>query len=94
VDLLVEAHVEAPAQIVLDLDDTDDPVHGNQENHFFHGHYREYCYLPLYIFCGEHLLCAPVAFQHRFGRRSTGRSATHRSSHSSVLARGQDRVAR
>ena len=58
VDIFVEAHPEAPAQIVLDLDDTDDPVHGNQENRFFHGYYREYCYLPLYIFCGEHLLCA------------------------------------
>ncbi|HET8563304.1 MAG TPA: IS1380 family transposase [Candidatus Binatia bacterium] len=58
VDIFLEAHPEAPAQIVLDLDDTDDPVHGNQENRFFHGYYREYCYLPLYIFCGEHLLCA------------------------------------
>jgi Transposase DDE domain group 1 len=58
VDIFLEAHAEAPAQIVLDLDDTDDPVHGNQENRFFHGYYREYCYLPLYIFCGEHLLSA------------------------------------
>lgn len=58
IDLLIEAYGEAPAQIVLDLDDTDDPVHGNQQNRFFHGYYREYCYLPLYIFCGEHLLCA------------------------------------
>lgn len=58
VDLFVEAHSAAPAQIVLDVDDTDDPVHGRQENRFFHGYYREYCYLPLYIFCGEHLLCA------------------------------------
>lgn len=58
VDIFLEAHAEVPAQIVLDLDDTDDPVHGNQENRFFHGYYREYCYLPLYIFCGEHLLCA------------------------------------
>ena len=52
IDVFLEAHAEAPAQIVLDLDDTDDPVHGNQENRFFHGYYREYCYLPLYIFCG------------------------------------------
>jgi hypothetical protein len=58
VDLFLEAHAAAPEQIVLDLDDTDDPVHGNQENRFFHGYYREYCYLPLYIFSGEHLLCA------------------------------------
>ncbi len=58
VDLFVQAHAEAPQQIVLDLDATDDPVHGRQEGGFFHGYYREYCYLPLYIFCGEHLLCA------------------------------------
>jgi len=58
VDLFVEAHAEAPAQIVLDLDATDDPLHGNQEGRFFHGYYRHYCYLPLYIFCGEFLLCA------------------------------------
>jgi hypothetical protein len=57
-DLFVEAHTEVPAEIILDLDDTDDPLHGNQENRFFHGFYREYCYLPLYIFCGEHLLCS------------------------------------
>ena len=58
VELFLEAHPEAPRQIVLDLDATDDPLHGNQEGRFFHGYYREYCYLPLYIFCGEFLLCA------------------------------------
>jgi len=47
-----------PAQIVLDLDSTDDPLHGRQEGRFFHGYYGGYCYLPLYIFCGEHLLAA------------------------------------
>jgi hypothetical protein len=47
-----------PEEIVLDLDATDDPTHGNQEGRFFHGYYRCYCYLPLYVFCGEHLLCA------------------------------------
>ncbi len=40
------------------MDATDDPIHGQQEGRFFHGYYRRYCYLPLYIFCGEHLLCA------------------------------------
>ena len=49
---------EAPERVVLDLDATDDPLHGRQEGRFFHGYYRQYCYLPLYIFCGEHLLCA------------------------------------
>jgi len=58
VDLFVEAHAEPPQRIILDLDATDDPLHGEQEGRFFHGYYQEYCYLPLYIFCGEHLLCA------------------------------------
>ena len=57
-DVFVQAHPTAPAAIVLDLDATDDPVHGNQEGRFFHGYYGHYCYLPLYIFAGEHLLCA------------------------------------
>jgi hypothetical protein len=56
--IFVQAHDEAPQQIILDLDSTDDPLHGNQEGRFFHGYYGHYCYLPLYIFCGEHLLCA------------------------------------
>ena len=47
-----------PDEIVLDLDATDDPLHGAQEGRFFHGYYGCYCYLPLYIFCGSHLLCA------------------------------------
>ena len=58
VELFLEAHDTAPAEIILDVDATDDPLHGNQEGRFFHGYYRSYCYLPLYIFCGEHLLCA------------------------------------
>jgi len=58
VNLFVEAHAAAPAQIILDLDATDVPLHGDQERRFFHGYYDSYCYLPLYIFCGEHVLCA------------------------------------
>jgi hypothetical protein len=58
VDLFLAAHPQAPPEIILDLDATDDPVHGNQEGRFFHGYYGHYCYLPLYIFCGEFLLCA------------------------------------
>ena len=57
-DLFLQAHGEPPKQIILDLDSTDDLLHGNQEGRFFHGYYGHYCYLPLYIFCGEHLLCA------------------------------------
>jgi hypothetical protein len=58
VDLFLEAHQDPPEQIVLDLDATDDPLHGHQEGRFFHGYYDGYCYLPLYIFCGPHLLAA------------------------------------
>ena len=58
VDLFLDAYRKPPRQIILDLDATDDPLHGQQEGRFFHGYYRCYCYLPLYIFCGEHLLGA------------------------------------
>lgn len=58
VDLFLESFETPPREIWLDLDATDDPLHGHQEGRFFHGYYRCYCYLPLYIFCGEHLLCA------------------------------------
>jgi len=57
-EIFVQAHGAPPKQIILDLDSTDDPLHGNQEGRFFHGYYGHYCYLPLYIFSGEHLLCA------------------------------------
>ena len=58
VDLFLQAHAKPPKRIVLDLDATDDPIHGEQEGRFFHGYYGHYCYLPLYIFAGEFLLCA------------------------------------
>ena len=58
VEVFLDAHQEAPEEIVLDVDATDDPLHGTQEGRFFHGYYGCYCYLPLYIFCGRHLLCA------------------------------------
>jgi len=57
VDVFLEAFEQAPEEIVLDLDTTDLELHGGQEGRFFHGYYDEYCYLPLYIFCGEHVLC-------------------------------------
>jgi Transposase DDE domain group 1 len=66
VDLFLEAHAKAstraqpPKEIVLDLDATDDPLHGHQEGRFFHGYYDCYCYLPLYVFCGRHLLAAKL----------------------------------
>jgi Transposase DDE domain group 1 len=58
VEHFLEAHERPPERVVLDLDATDDPLHGHQEERFFHGYYGHYCYLPLYIFCGEFLLCA------------------------------------
>lgn len=60
VELFLQAYEQPPAQIVLDLDATDNPLYGEQLGRFFHGYYDSYCYLPLYIFCGEHLLCAKL----------------------------------
>jgi hypothetical protein len=54
VDLFLDSFAQPPSRLELDLDATDDPVHGNQEGRFFHGYYREYCYLPLYT-----LACVP-----------------------------------
>ena len=60
VEVFLALHCAPPKEIVLDLDATDDPIHGHQLGRFFHGYYDNYCYLPLYIFCGEHLLCAKL----------------------------------
>ena len=60
VDLFLDAHEKPPAKIILDLDATDDPLHGHQEGRFFHGNYDCYCYLPLYVFCGRHLLASKL----------------------------------
>jgi hypothetical protein len=58
VAIFLQAYPKPPKRIVLDVDATDDPLHGNQEGRFFNGYYKEYCYMPLYIFCGDFLLCA------------------------------------
>src|ERR1700734_4450167 len=58
VKMFLESYQTAPDKIILDVDTTDLPLHGKQEGRFFHGYYDNYCYLPLYIFCGEHVLCA------------------------------------
>jgi hypothetical protein len=58
VEVFVESHAVPPKEIVIDVDATDDPLHGDQEGRFFHGYYGHYCYLPLYFFCGDRLLCA------------------------------------
>lgn len=60
VEIFLDAHREPPVRIVIDLDATDDPLHGSQEGRHFHGYYDCYCYLPLYIFCGRHLLAAKL----------------------------------
>jgi hypothetical protein len=72
VDIFLEAHAKAPRQIVLDLDVTDTPLYGQQEDRFFHGYYNEYCYLPLYIFCGDHLLCARQRASNQDGSAGSG----------------------
>ena len=58
VEVFIESHQKAPDEIILDFDATDDAVHGRQEGRFFHGYYDHYCFLPLYVFCGDHLLVA------------------------------------
>jgi len=58
VKVFIESHPSAPGEIVLDVDTTDLPLHGKQEGRFFHGYYDNYCYLPLYVFCGDHVLCS------------------------------------
>jgi hypothetical protein len=58
INVFLQSYDKPPSVIVLDLDATDDPIHGHQLGRFFHGYYKNYCFLPLYIFCGEHLLCA------------------------------------
>ncbi len=67
----LEAHDRAPQEIILDVDATDDPLHGDQEGRFYHGYYRSYCYLPLYIFCGEYLLSARLRTADQDGAAGT-----------------------
>jgi hypothetical protein len=105
VDLFLDAHKEAPKQIVLDLDATDDPLHGNQEGRFFHGYYDCCCYLPLYIFCGRHLLAAKLrranidaasgAVEEVMGRGSRMAARTHSAARRfRLLSRRADDVVR
>jgi hypothetical protein len=100
VDLFLEAQEPAPERIILDLDATDDTVYGNQEGRAYHGYYRDYCYLPLYVFCGEHLLCSRLRMrnarkrvQHRRLGRFGGGVGACSGAHSPALAGGEDLVA-
>jgi hypothetical protein len=76
VDHFLDAHAQPPSRIVLDLDATDDPLYGEQEGRFFHGCYRHYCYLPLYIFSGPFLLCAKLRRSNIDPRPEPSRSST------------------
>ena len=70
-NLFIKSYSTALEQIVLDVDATDDPLHGGQEGRFFHGYYRHYCYLPLYIVCGEQLLCTRLRTANQDGAAGT-----------------------
>ncbi len=110
VDLFLEAHAgastraRAPREIVLDLDATDDPLHGHQEGRFFHGDYDGYSYLPLYVFCGRHLLAAKSwrpspggqaqALEHRRQRRIGRGGGADGQANSGALAEDAHPVAR
>jgi hypothetical protein len=71
VDVFLDAHRRAPRRIILDADATDDRIHGNQEGRFYQGYYGDYCYLPLYIFCGEFLLCSRLRTSDIDGAKGT-----------------------
>ena len=76
-ELFLEAHDRAPREIVLDLDNTDIPLHGGQEGRFFHGYYDEFCYLPLYVFCGRHHDQAAHSFAVSSGEHALRTHAEH-----------------
>jgi Transposase DDE domain group 1 len=93
IDLFVEAHARPPRQIILDLDATDDPLHGHQEGRFFNGYYDCYCYLPLYIFCDRHLLAAKLR-RSNIDASAGGGGGAHRRPPPRPLAAGAHPVAR
>lgn len=72
VEQFIASYSTPPKEIILDFDATDDPTHGNQEGAFYHGYYHHHCYLPLYVFCGSHLLCAYLRQSNIDGAKHTG----------------------
>lgn len=72
VDQFIASFKTTPEELVLDFDATDNPLHGQQEGRFFHGYYDCYCYLPLYVFCGQQLLCAYLRPSRIDGARHAG----------------------
>ena len=81
IDFFQKSFSEVPEEIVLDVDATDDLIHGTQQGHFYHGYYRSYCYLPLYIFCGEQLLCARGDMENRIKEQQLALFADRTSCH-------------
>jgi hypothetical protein len=101
VTLFLEGHPEEPDEVVLDFDATDDPLHGEQEGRFFHGYYGDYCYLPLYVFCGDHLLVARLRTSDRDASDGSTEILTWlegriraRWPHTRIIARGDSGFAR
>ena len=95
VEVFVEAHSQEPAEIILDIDATDTPLHGQQEGRFFHGYYGHYCYLPLYIFSGQHVLWrAAAGVESRRGGGQLGGVEEDRGSNPGSVAAGEDHRAR
>jgi len=94
VDLFVEAHERAPREIVIDLDNTDIPLYGMQEGRFFHGYYDDYCYLPLYAFCGRHLLLARQRRANVAGSPQVAQGAHCAARRLGLCQRGADGVVR
>jgi len=91
VGLFLEAYENPPEEVILDVDATDAPLHGEQEGRFFHGYYRSYCYLPRYIFCGEHRLCARLRTADQDGGSGYGRgTGAGPRAHSFTLATDTD----
>ena len=91
VTLFLEAHARPPQRIILDLDATDNPLHGHQEGRFFHGYYDCYCYLPFYIFCGRHLLAAKLRRSNIDASAGSRRGGcSHRGTDPLALAQGGD----
>lgn len=101
VTVFLEGHEKAPDEVILDFDATDDPLHGNQEGRFFHGYYDGYCYLPLYVFCGDHLLVAKLRTSDRDGADGSTELLLHlvkrlreRWPHTRIVARADSGFAR
>jgi len=88
----IESYEKAPIEIILDVDTTDLPLHGKQEGRFFHGYYDNYCYLPLYVFCGEQVLCARLreaTALERIARRDRHRLSTYQNAHAGTSQRNR-----